>query len=231
MRNAHFAALKERLLRAGVAPKHVRRTVMELEAHRQDIITELRGRGVPVAQAEDEARARLGSDDTLAASVLARPELRSWARKRPWAAFTIVPIVSFLAAFVVWVVSFIVLVETLKDALGMPFLERAGVRPVAAFLFSTALWGLPVLIGGACMWFAAVRRAGAAWPIAGVAIISLTAAAANLSLDWPAPPAQAAFSAGIGINTDNALPVAMRGGAMMGIVLLPFFAWRWRIAQ
>src|SRR5262245_44349856 len=107
MRSAHFSALSENLLRAGVAPKHVRRTVMELEAHRQDIVAELCAGGVPAVQAEVDARARLGSDETLAASVLARPELRSWARKRPWAAFTIMPVVSFLAVMALWIVAFI----------------------------------------------------------------------------------------------------------------------------
>jgi len=231
MRSTHFSALSERLLRAGVAPKHVRRTVTELEAHRQDIVAELRARGVPAPQAEAEARARLGSDDTLAASVLARPELRSWARKRPWAAFTIVPIVSFVAAFALWVFVFVVLVETLKSTLGMALLARAGVQPIAEFLFGAALWGLPVLIGGLCVRFAAVRRAGAAWPVVGVAVICAVAAAANLSLDWPAPPAQAAFSAGIGIGAENAVQVLMRSGLTMGLVLVPFFVWRRRIAQ
>lgn len=231
MRSAHFSALRERLLRAGVAPKHVRRTVTELEAHRQDILLELRDRGVPAAQAEVEARARLGSDDTLAASVLARPELRSWARKRPWAAFAIVPVVSFVAAFALWAVVFIVLVEQLKSVLGMSLLDRAGVRPIAEFLFSTALWGMPVLVGGICLWFAGARRAGVAWPIVGVAIISLTAAAMNLTLEWPAPPDVAKFSAGIGIGSENALQVATRSALTMALVLVPFFAWRRRIAQ
>jgi hypothetical protein len=230
MRSNHFWALRERLLREGVAPKHVRRTVTELEAHRQDIVVELRDRGVPAAQAEVEARARLGSDDALAASVLARPELRSWARKRPWAAFTIVPVVSFVAAFALWAVVFVMLVEALKSALGMSLLERAGVRAVAEFLFGTALWGMPTVIGGLCMWFAGARRAGAAWPVVGVAVISLTAAAMNLTLEWPAPPDMAEFSAGIGIGPENALQVATRSAFTMALVLVPFFAWR-RIAQ
>jgi hypothetical protein len=231
MRSTHFSALSERLLREGVAPKHVRRTVAELDAHRQDIVTELRARGVPATQAEAESRARLGSDDTLAACVLARPELRSWARRRPWAAFAIVPIVSFLAAFVLWVLTFILLVETLKSAFGMSLLERAGVRPIAEFLFGVALWGLPVLIGGLCVWFAAVRRAGAAWPIVGVAVIALIAAATNLSLEWPAPPAVAKFNAGIGIGPETAVQVALRSGLTMALVLVPFFTWRRRIAK
>ena len=231
MRNPELAAFSERLLREGVAPKHVRRTVCELQAHRHDIVAELRARGVPEAHAEVEARARLGSDETLAASILARPELRSWARERPWAAFTILPIVLFFVAFALWVVAFVVLLETLKSALGTSLLALGGVRPIAEFLFGAALWGFPVAIGALCVWFAAVRRAGPAWPIAGVAVIALIAAAANMSLDWPAPPAQAGITAGIGLGPENAARVAMRAGLTMGLVLVPFFAWRRRLAQ
>jgi hypothetical protein len=231
MRNTEFAALRERLLRAGVAPKHVRRTIAELEAHRQDIVTELRGRGVSAAQAEADARARLGSDETIAASVLARPELRSWARKRPWAAFTIMPILSFAVAMVLWVVAFVVLVETLKAVVGAPFLQRSGIRPIAEFLFGVALWGMPVVVGAVSVYFAGTRRAGVAWPIAGVATIALISAAGNMSLTWPAPPGTAQFSAGIGVDIDTAARVAMRAGIMMAFVLVPFFVWRRRIAQ
>jgi len=232
MRSAHFSALSERLLRAGVAPKHVRRTVTELEAHLQDIVTELRASGMPATQAQADARARLGSDETLAASVLARPELRSWARKRPWAAFTIVPIVSFLAAMALWIVAFIAVVETLKPLLSTSLLlERGGVRSAAEFLFGVALWCLPVIVGALCMWFAAARRAGPAWPIAGVAVIALVGAAANMSLSWPAPPKIAQFSAGIGLSPENAAQVAMRCSLTMSLVLVPFFLWRRRIAH
>jgi hypothetical protein len=231
MRSAHFSPLREQLLRAGVAPKHVRRTVAELEAHRQDIIAELRARGVPAAQAEIDARARLGSDETLAASVLARPELRSWARKRPWVAFTIMPVVSFLAVMALWAFLFIMLVETLKSTFGRGLLEQAGLPPIAEFLFGGALWGVPVIVGAACMWFATTRRAGAAWPIAGVAVIALIAAAANMSLDWPAAPAQPSFTAGIGISPETAAHVALRSALTMTLVLAPFFLWRRRLAR
>lgn len=231
MRKSEFAALSERLLREGVAPKHVRRTVGELEAHRQDIVAELRERGVPPAQAQAEARARLGSDETLAASVLARPELRSWARRRPWAAFTILPIVSFLGTLAVWAVAFILMVEKLKSALGMSLLERSGVRPISEFLFGVALWGLPVIVGAVCVWSAAVRRAGIAWPVIGVAVIALISGAGNMTLEWPAPPGIAKFSAGLGLGPENAAQVAMRATLTMALVLVPFWLWRRRIGR
>jgi hypothetical protein len=226
MRNAHFATLRERLLREGVAPKHVRRTVAELEAHRQDIVAELLARGVPAEQANADARARLGSDDTLAASVLARPELRSWARKRPWAAFTIVPVVSFLAAMALWIFAFVLLVDTLKTTFGLALLELSGVRPVTEFLFGAAIWGLPVVVGAWCTWFAQTRRAGVAWPIAGVVVIALVGSVLNMSLTWPEPPAKPTFSAGAGFGTDHLAEPAMRAGLTMALVLIPFLAWR-----
>jgi hypothetical protein len=226
MRNARFAALRERLLREGVAPKHVRRTVAELEAHHQDIVAELLARGVPAEQASAEARVRLGSDDTLAASVLARPELRSWARKRPWAAFTIIPVLSFAAALVLWIVAFVMVIDTLKTTLGMSLLEMSGVRPVTQFLFGAAVWGLPVAVGAWAVWFAATRRAGVVWPIAGVVVIALLGSVLNMSLTWPEPPARPEFSAGAGFSTEHVGDPAMRAGVTTALVLTPFLLWR-----
>lgn len=232
MRSPHFAELRERLLREGVAPKHVRRTVAELEAHRQDLVAELRARGVPATQADVDARARLGSDETLAASVLARPELRSWARKRPWAAFAIVPIVGFLAALAVWMVAFVMLVEALKSFLGVSLLELGGVRVIGPLLFTAVLWGLPMVAATLCVGLAAKRRAGAAWPIAGVVAIALIGGAATMSLDWHAPPTPVQFSAGFGLSAGNAAQVATRAALTMAVALVPFLTWRrWKRAQ
>ena len=81
MREPDFHLLRERLLRGGVAPKHVRRTIAELRDHHTDLFAEAFSRGCSVEDAEREASIRLGDEDSLAAEVLARPELRSWAHR------------------------------------------------------------------------------------------------------------------------------------------------------
>src|SRR5258706_14441396 len=79
-----FAGLSERLLRAGVGPRRVRRLVSELEAHFDDLVAELQSTGLSRSESESQAAVRLGTEDVLAASIITRPELRSWARRWPW---------------------------------------------------------------------------------------------------------------------------------------------------
>jgi hypothetical protein len=99
MHEVRFAGIAERLLRAGVAPRHVRRTVFELAGHFEDLRTELRARGLSEAEVDTEASARLGADAIVDAT-LAQPELRSWTWRRPVIAFTILPLATYAALFV-----------------------------------------------------------------------------------------------------------------------------------
>ena len=95
-------ALREKLLRAGIAPRHVRRYVGELHAiDFDDLVREETANGASQGVAEITARTRLGSDSDLAAVMLARPDLRSLAARYPLAVFGLGPFVMVLAAIVV----------------------------------------------------------------------------------------------------------------------------------
>jgi transposase len=87
--DAHFA---ERLLRGGVAPRHVRRSLRELRDHRSDIRQQLERQGRHPLDATHEAQLLLGHRDALAEQILARPELRSKARRFAWLLFGVMPI-------------------------------------------------------------------------------------------------------------------------------------------
>ncbi len=221
MRSAHFAELAENLLRGGVAPRHVRRTVAELEAHLRDLIDELRARGLSPEQAALEARARLGSDEVLAASVLARPELRSWVHRRPWAAFAVVPVLSFLTVFAGSVLTFVLLIEGLKSVFGPSPQAWAPVHTLTPVLLTSMLWVLPGLAAAPYVWLAASRRVGAKWPAVGVVLIALIGATVTMGVEWPLPSAQGSFSAGIGIRTDHLLQPLARAGLTVTLALVP----------
>ena len=82
-----FEQLRERLLRAGIAPRHVKRYVAELGDHFDDLVREEAAKGLTRDAARDAARARIGADDALAAVMLARPDFRSLTARFPWAVF------------------------------------------------------------------------------------------------------------------------------------------------
>jgi hypothetical protein len=86
-----FAALRETLLRNGIAPRHVRRYLVELGEHLQDLADRQRQEGHDGVDAMMHARVLLGSDDELAAAMLEQKQFRSWIARAPWAVFILPP--------------------------------------------------------------------------------------------------------------------------------------------
>ncbi len=89
-----FESLAERLLRAGVAPRHVRRYLRELSEHQEDLLRAELAKGSDAIAAREAARARLGTEESLAQSMLERPELRSTAARFPALVFGFGPVLA-----------------------------------------------------------------------------------------------------------------------------------------
>lgn len=91
------ARLAGRLLRAGIGPRHVGRTLRELRDHRADLVERMMAQGSDRHTAVQEAQKRLGDERSLIAQMAARPELRSRARRFAWLLFIIGPPVMVIA--------------------------------------------------------------------------------------------------------------------------------------
>jgi hypothetical protein len=81
-----FSDLEQQLVKGGVEPRYVRRTIQELRDHYSDIERDLLEDGCAPEEAARRARTALGDERTLATAVLARPELRDWRCDWPRAA-------------------------------------------------------------------------------------------------------------------------------------------------
>lgn len=92
MRRPDFGDFRSHLLRAGVAPRNVRRAVMELTDHYDDLVDDAVTAGLRRTDAERRARRELGDLESIAAEIAARPELRSWAWQHPRLALLFYPI-------------------------------------------------------------------------------------------------------------------------------------------
>ena len=86
-----FDAVSEALLKGGIAPRHVRRYVRELEDHLEDLMAQQCAAGYDGEDAARHARARLGGDIELAAAMLEQPGMRSWPARLPWLVFLLLP--------------------------------------------------------------------------------------------------------------------------------------------
>jgi hypothetical protein len=83
MPDPRFESLRLELLRSGVSPLYVDRTIAELGEHYADLEAAARAAGRSAAEAEWEARAALGNDRAIAAAVLAHPELLTFSTRWP----------------------------------------------------------------------------------------------------------------------------------------------------
>lgn len=174
---AGWINLRERLLRGGVAPRHVRRYLRELRDHYDDALRAELATHADVARARQAAWARLGTEDTLAQSMLDRPELRSTAARFPRLVFGVAPALGWLGAPIVIAVALSLLPEALRRA--VPAADAARVMFTLLVVYTRLV---PVLLGAALLTAAVDRRLRPTWPLAGVAVIDVLAGTLSVYL-------------------------------------------------
>ena len=123
MRPPDFHGLRNGLLRSGVAPRHVRRTVLELGEHYDDLVDEAVSAGMERRDAECQARRDLGDLDCIAAEIAARPELRGWAWQHPRLALVVYPVACIAVLPAVPLIAGVAYAPTLARWIGCAFLS------------------------------------------------------------------------------------------------------------
>ena len=178
MPQPRFDRLSERLLTAGVAPRHVRRYVRELGDHFDDLVGEEKAGGAARELAETRALSRLGNDDDLADAMLSRPELRSLTSRFPWAVFGIGPVVMIALSVAA---ALYIEVGVIKSATAWAPLFGITPGPVAARGFTRAMlvwntlatYGGPLFFAWLFYWIGSRQRMPRAWIITGVVLVSV----------------------------------------------------------
>jgi hypothetical protein len=226
MRKAQFAPLAERLLRGGIAPGHVRRTIFELQCHSNDLIGEFMADGYSIEESEARAAARLGTEDALAESIFARTELRSFATNWPWVAFGLLPLITLPVLFFASLFLLAGVFELSYHALGVLPAKSGGLQFVRTIFLTAAVWLSPLVVAGTTCFFAARQRAPVFWPVTGTIIVGIIGALSNAGLDWSMTAPKGALSAGLGFNTSNVLPPVARITVTLVFVLIPYVWWQ-----
>ena len=83
MPDGQFESLRLELLRSGVAPVYVERTILELAEHLEDLETTGLAAGLSADEAARAALSTLGNEHAITAAVLARPELLTFSTRYP----------------------------------------------------------------------------------------------------------------------------------------------------
>lgn len=130
MPDPDFTRLEARLLQNGIATRHVRRTLGELEDHYRDLVDEASESGASPEDARNDAAARLGEMDDVVAGMLACRELRGWAYRYPRAAILFYPLACLFA---------LPAVPVIAGISNAPVLARWGASLLLAGLFTATM--------------------------------------------------------------------------------------------
>jgi hypothetical protein len=232
-----FEGVRDQLLRAGIAPRHVQRYIIELREHLADLSARERSAGLDARAANERARAVLGTDAQLVQAMLDRTS-RSLAFRAPWAVFALVPVVMFVAAVAIIDNSMMHLLGPVHAAWpgGVP---NSYTGPIsAASLVADYLLG--PLIAAGCIVLALRQRLTSRWVWIGLGLIALFSGMFGFYMHILPPrggfPGGAVFSAlphvvldGRANGAATLALVALRAGILFTVAGLAFRAMRPRL--
>jgi hypothetical protein len=219
-----FESVRERLLRAGIAPRHAARYVVELREHLADLTARERSTGLDDRAAGERARTVLGTDAQLAQAMIDKTP-RSLATRAPWAVFALLPLVALIAILFAIDDAMIHLLTPVHTTWpgGVPDAYKALVTTVT--LVASYLLG-PAIAAG-CIALALRQRLSSAWIWVGFVLIALFAGLFGFHMNILPPqggqPGGAIFSA-IPRVWVNGRPNAAQTLAMVGLRATVLFA-------
>jgi hypothetical protein len=184
-----FSELRERLLRAGVAPRHVRRYLAELADHFADLIAEEEHAGRNRTEAESAALTRLGSMDDLVKAMIEQRQFQSWCVRAPWAMFSLAPVLLlagawFVALFILWSGWQIFLPGT-ATPFGAGQYHLFDTANICFQIGRSIYLGAPILVGWGIGLMAARQRLREIWPLAGLAVVALLGGTGQVHVSRP----------------------------------------------
>jgi hypothetical protein len=204
MSDFDFRPLGERMLEAGVAPRHVRRMLAELGEHGTQLELDARQRGLDPAAARAAAREELGSDDEILARTAATPSLRSWGSRWPMLTLLIVPLIGCCLGAVLSLALAGLFYEISTSTHLVAGLTRRGAfwYSLTTGLVHLAVYLVPLVCALALVRYTVSRRLPAMsvfW--LSILLLAVLGVVCNLEFNWPDAQHQVSVGAGVGYST------------------------------
>lgn len=229
-----FAELRERLLRAGVAPRHVRRYLRELADHLADLRAEEERTGRVGRDAEAAALERLGRVEELAQAMIAKRELRAWSARAPRAVFGVGAVACLAAAYAVACTILWTGWRMFLPGAPTPFMPIDGAAVIYFGVGRMLYWSAPVLVGWSMCALAARQRMKAKWPAVGMAAAALIAALVQVHARRPDSNGgwgQVSLGVTAGPTAGALLAQLVYAAVLFTVALLPYALWLLRRAR
>ena len=188
------AAVRDRLVRRGLAPHVAVRYARQLQAHWEDVRDELLASGTPCSGAEAEADRRLGTADELVAAAVRVHRAESFGGRHPVLAFALlpfllVPLLPVLVTLVV-VLPFSKPAEDGADAAAVAvdaLASKADVRDILRAYWSLRAMTIALPAAAAAYFYRCARRRtlSVGWAWAAAAAVALSGALQDVRLALP----------------------------------------------
>lgn len=230
MTHDRFPLLETELIRRGVAPRHVRRAMLELKCHHLDLIDQALARGATPEQAELSADEALGSDAILIERYARQRELHR--RPQDWGAgYVLAPLLGFAGVFVAVMVALIALVTHFSPELHHMRVPAGVSHDMGIVVRALFLWVIPIAVAMAFGVLAGRHHVAFRWLSAGIVVLSLVAAQMNVQFVLTGGSPAGLVDAGIGFSTGNVPRELLHALTMAALALIPA-AWmrHWAMA-
>jgi len=223
-----FRELRERLLRAGIAPRHVRRYMRELKDHLADLSVEEERAGHDRSVAEQKALARLGTSDDLARAMITQRQFRSWSARAPWAAFGLGPLLLLAACYLIACTILWTGWRIFLPTASTPFVGILDERAMIYFGVGRMLYfGAPIFVGWALATVAMRQRLSSGWPILAASLLAVFGAAAQVRAGRAADASQqVSMTFSFGASSPEMLSFLFHALVIATLEVLPYFVWR-----
>ena len=226
--------LRERLLRAGIAPRHARRYIAELADHLADLTEEEERAGRGRANAESSALIRLGGIDELSRAMVEQRQFQSLCARAPWAMFGLVPLVLlagayFVSCLILWSGWRIFLPGT-----DTPFVRVDGFAILYFGIGRSLYHYAPILIGWGIGLVAARQRLTAVWPTVSLVLLALAGGMAQVHASRPAVPGGiGSVSMGFGVGPSvGGIPSGLAHAlVILALTVLPYLILRFQMGR
>jgi len=210
MSQHRFKELSENLLRAGIAPRHVRRYVAELRDHYDDLLRDEKAKGVSHSVAEDAALARLGDNTALAQVMLDQPHMRSVVSRHPWAVLGLGPITLAITIIIASVFAYRGIGEFYRPDPNTSAQVPATWRTMIDGWNLALMYVIPLLLAALAMAIGLLHRITTTWTVGGAVLLVGLASFFDIFVQWPTSPGQTtSLSFGIGFGFYPPYPKAL----------------------
>jgi hypothetical protein len=229
--------LREILLRAGVAPRQVRRYLTELTDHLADLSAEEERAGRSRTDAESEALARLGSIDHLAKAMINQRQFQAWSVRAPWAMFGLGPLFLlagawFVALFILWS-GWKIFMPGADTPLGVAARSMYSLANIYFQIDRAFYFGAPILIGWWIGLVGARQRLNALWPIVGLVLIALIGGTTRVNASRTAVHGgfgHISMNFALGTPDQRIFYGPFHAMAILSLTVLPYLIWRFQKA-